>query len=722
MTSYAPRLLLSTVLGLGLGLGATAAAAGPYPPEKPMTDENPLLTESALPFHYPRFDAIKTEHFGPAFEQGMAEQRREIAAIAGSAAKPTFENTIVAMEKAGDLLDRTSRIFFALNGANTNPEMQKLQRDIAPRLAAHNDAITLDPALFARVVALYEKRDDLGLDPESKRLLWRYHKDFVRAGATLSEADKEKLKALNSQLATLQTTFNQNVLKEVDASAVLVETRAELAGLSEAQVAAAGDAAKAAGQEGKFLLRLTNTTGQPPLASLENRALREKLMKASLARGSRGGEFDNRKTASLIAKRRAERAVLLGYANHAAYQLDEQTAGSVDVVNKLLAQIGPPAVANARSEAAEMQKIVDAEEGGFPLASWDWAYYAEKVRKARYAFDESQLKPYFELDRVLKDGVFYAAGRLYGITFKERKDLPVYEPTVRVFDVFDADGSPLALFVMDVYARPNKNGGAWANAYVPQSALLETKPVIANHLNVPPPPKGEPTLLTHDEVRTMFHEFGHALHGMFSNVRYPRFAGTSVPRDFVEYPSQVNEMWMSWPDVLRNYAKHYQTGEPIPQELLDKVTAAQKFNQGFSTTELVAANVIDQAWHQRRAEELPGADGVLAFEAKALADSSVDFAPVPPRYRSTYFSHIFAGGYSAGYYSYFWSEVLDAATVEWIKAHGGLTRENGDRFRAKLLSRGGSEDAMALFRDLTGGDPPIQPFLERRGLVAPATK
>jgi peptidyl-dipeptidase Dcp len=626
------------------------------------------------------------------------------------------------MEKVGQLLARTNRVFFALNAANTNPEMQKLQREMAPRLAAHGDAITLDPALFARIAALYEKREELGLDPESKRLLWRYHRDFVRAGAKLAEADKEKLKALNAELATLSATFNQNVLKEVAASAVLVDTRAELAGLSEAQIGAAADAAKAEGHEGKFLLRLTNTSGQPPLASLENRGLREKMMRASLARGSRGGEFDSRETASLIARRRAERASLLGFPNHAAFQLEEQTAGSVEVVNKLLAQLGPPAVANARSEAALMQKTVDEEGGGFTVASWDWAYYAEKVRKARYAFDESQLRPYYELNRVLTDGVFYAAGRLYGLTFKERKDLPVYEPTVRVFDVFDGDGSPLALFVADFYARPNKNGGAWANAYVPQSGLLGTKPVIANHLNVPPPPKGEPTLLTHDEVRTMFHEFGHALHGMFSNVRYPRFSGTSVPRDFVEYPSQVNEMWATWPEILRNYAKHYQTGEPIPQDLLDKVAAAQKFNQGFSTTELVAANVIDQAWHQRRAGELPDADGVLAFEAKALADNGVDFAPVPPRYRSTYYSHIFAGGYSAGYYSYFWSEVLDAASVEWMKAHGGLKRENGDRFRATLLSRGGADDAMTLFRSFTGGDPSIEPFLARRGLTVPAAK
>ncbi len=699
-----------------LCLGASAAAAAAQEPQKAMTDSNPLLTESTLPFNYPRFDALKNEHFAPAFAQGMAEHRAEIDKIAKSPEPPSFENTVVAMEKAGRLLARTSRVFFGLNGSNTNPEMQKLQREIAPKLAAHSDAITLDPALFARVSALYEKRDTLGLDDESKRLLWRYHRDFVRAGAKLSEADKEKLKALNSELASLGATFNQNVLKEVDASAVLVETKAELAGLSEAQVQAAADAAKASCNEGQFLLRLMNTTGQPPLASLENRALRERVMKASLARGSRGGEFDNRATAATIAAKRAERAALLGYPNHAAYQLEEQTAGSVDAVNKLLTQLAPPAVKNARGEAAAMQALAT-KDGVAELASWDWAYYAEKVRKARYAFDESELRPYYELDRVLKDGVFYAAGRLYGLRFAERKDLPVYEPSVRVFDVFDQDGSPLALFVADFYARANKNGGAWASAYVPQSSLLATKPVIANHLNVPKPPAGEPTLLTHDEVRTMFHEFGHALHGMFSNVRYPRFAGTSVPRDFVEYPSQVNEMWQDWPEVLRNYAKHYKTGEPIPQALLDKVAAAQKFNQGFSTTELVGANAIDQAWHQRKPGELPDAEGVLAFEAKALADRGVDFPLVPPRYRTTYFSHIFAGGYSAGYYSYFWSEVLDAASVEWIKAHGGLKRENGDRFRATLLSRGGSDDAMTLYRNFTGSDPDVRPFLERRGLA-----
>jgi peptidyl-dipeptidase Dcp len=438
-------------------------------------------------------------------------------------------------------------------------------------------------------------------------------------------------------------------------------------------------------------------------------------MAASLARGSRGGEFDTRAIVSGIAKKRAERAELLGFPTYADYSLAEQTAGSVAVVNKLLAQLGPPAVANARREAADMQAIIDQEKGGFQLAACDWQLYAEKVRKAKYDFDETQLKPYYELNHVILDGVFYAAHLEYGLSFKERHDLPVYEPSVRVFDVFDADGKQLAIFIGDYYARSNKNGGAWMNAYVSQNGLTGDLPVVANHLNIPKPPEGQPTLLTHDEVKTAFHEFGHALHGMFSHVKYPRFSGTSVPRDFVEYPSQVNEMWAVWPEVLKNYAKHYQTGAPIPQALLDKVEATKKFNQGHDTLELVAANVIDQAWHQLRPEQVPDADGVVAFETAALKQAGLDFAPVPPRYRSTYYSHSM-GGYAAAYYSYFWSEVLDADTVEWFKTHGGLTRANGDRFRAKLLSRGGSEDALQLFRDMTGGDPDIKPLLVRRGL------
>lgn len=704
----APSLLLALT-----GIVALAHAADPAP--APMS-ANPLLTESPLPFHYPQFDLIKDEHYLPAFELGMTENLKEIDAIANNPAAPTFDNTIVALERSAELLNRVGTIFFNLSGAYTNPEMQKVQRILAPKLAAHSDAIRLNPKLFARIDALYTARDTLGLDPESARLLWRYHRDFVRSGAKLSDADKATLKQLNSELAALGTQFNQFTLKEVAASTVYVDTREELAGLSDSQIDAAASAAKAAGHEGKFALALQNTTGQPYLTNLTYRPTREKLMAASLARGSRGGEFDTRAIVSAVMKKRAARAALLGAPNFAAYSLEEQTAGSVDVVNKLLAQLAPPAVANARKEAADMQAIIDSEHGGFTLAACDWQLYAEKVRKAKYDFDESALKPYYELNHVLVDGVFFAAHKLYGLTFKERHDLPVYEPTVRVFDVFNEDGTQLAIFLADYYARPGrKNGGAWASAYVPQNGLNGNKPVIANHLNIPRPPEGQPTLLTHDEVRTAFHEFGHALHGMFSHVKYPRFAGTSVPRDFVEFPSQVNEMWQDWPEILQNYAKHYQTGAPIPAELIAKVKATSKFNQGHSTTELVAANIIDQAWHQLTIDQVPEADGVVAFEQAALKKAGVDFAPVPPRYRTTYYSHIM-GGYAAGYYSYFWSEVLDAHTVEWFKSHGGLTRANGDFFRAKLLSRGGSADAMQLFRDVVGAEPDIKPFLQRRGL------
>ncbi len=677
---------------------------------------NPLLTPSTLPFQYPPFDKIRNEHFLPAITQGMQEQLKEVEAIAKNPDKPSFENTIVALERSGALLRRASTVFFNLSATLTNPEMQKVQRTLAPQLAAHNDAIRLNPALFARIDAIYAARDSLGLDAESSRLLWRYHQDFLRAGAKLSEADKKKLRTLNSELATLQTTFAQNVLKERDASVVVFDSAQELAGLSDAQLQAAAAAAQAAGKAGKYQIALVNTTGQEALTQLKNPAARQKLMAASLARGTRGGAFDNRATIATIAKKRAEHAALLGYPHHAAYQLAEQTVGGVDTLNRLLAQLAPPAVANARKEAADMQAIIDHEKGGFKLGAADWQHYSEKVRAQRYAFDETQLKPYYELNRVLMDGVFYAATRFFGIQFKERFDLPVYEPSVRVFDVSNADGSPLALFLFDPYARANKNGGAWMNAYVSQNGLTGAKPVIANHLNLAKPAAGQATLMTHAEVNTAFHEFGHALHGMFSNVKYPRFAGTAVPRDFVEYPSQINEMWATWPEILKNYAKHYQTGERLPQALLDKVNAAAQFNEGFRTTEYLASTLLDQAWHQVGASAIPDADGVLAFEAAALKKYGVDFAPVPPRYRSGYFSHTFAGGYSAGYYSYIWSEVLDANSVDWITRNGGLTRANGDRLRNTLLSRGGSTDALQMFRDFTGGEPDVRALVKRRGL------
>ncbi len=676
--------------------------------------DNPLLKESTLPYHLPPFDQIKDEHFVPAMEAGMRDQLKEVDVVANNSEKPTFENTVVALERTGRSLDRAERTFSNLNACNTNPALQKIDKEMAPKLSAHRDAIHLNGKLFARIQQLYDNRDKLGLDPESAYLLERYYKDFVRAGAKLSDSNKEKLKKINVELATLQTQFEQNVLKEKNASSVVADRKEDLAGLSDNQMASVTAAAKAEHKEGKFVIQSQNTTGQPLLGSLQNRQLRERIMQTSFARNSKGGEFDTRRVVLRTSQLRAEKAKLLGYANWAAYQLEDQTAHDVPTVNKLLGDLAPPAVANAKREAADMQKIVDQENGRFQVAAWDWDFYSEKVRKARYAFDESELRPYYELNHVILDGVFFAAGKLYGLTFKERHDLPVYQPDVRVFEVYDRDGQPLALFLGDYYARPSKRGGAWMNAYVQQSGLFATKPVVANHLNIPKPPPGEPTLLTHDEVRTAFHEFGHALHGMFSNVKYPRFSGTSVPRDFVEYPSQVNEMWATWPEVLKNFAKHYKTGEPMPQALLDKVEAAEKFNQGYKTTEYLSASLLDQAWHQLDPSQIP--TDAIVFEKEALHKAGVDFPPVPPRYRSFYFSHAFAGGYSAGYYSYLWSEVLDADSVEWIKEHGGLKRENGDRFRETLLSRGGSADALSLFKNFTGRDPYIEPLLKRRGL------
>ncbi|HET6436208.1 MAG TPA: M3 family metallopeptidase, partial [Xanthomonadaceae bacterium] len=642
--------------------------------------------------------------------------------IANQQAAPTFDNTIVAMEKSGRTLARAATVFYALVSADTNDARDKLDAQYSPKFAAHRDAIYLNPKLFARVQALYDQRASLGLDAQGVRLVEKYYQDFVRAGAKLSDADKAKLKAMNAELASLGTQFSQNVLAERNDLAVVVDTREALAGLPDEHVAAAAKAAKDRGLEGKYVIELQNTTGQPALTYLDNRALREKIFKASISRGSRGNQWDNTGIVAKVAKLRAEKARLLGYPTYAAYGLEDQTAKTPEAVNDMLGKLAPAAVANAKREAADMQAVIDREqkakgEPSFKLEPWDWAYYAEKVRQARYNFDESQLKPYFELDSVQQNGVFYAANQEFGLTFKERHDLPVYEPDVRVFDVFDKDGRQLAIFISDMYARPSKQGGAWMNSYVDQSELFGFLPVVANHLNIPKPPEGQPTLLTWDEVTTMFHEFGHALHGMFSNVKYPYFSGTNVPRDFVEYPSQVNEMWADWPSVLANYAKHYQTGAPMPKALLDKVLASSKFNQGFTTTEYLGAAMLDQNWHQLAPEQVPDAAGVMAFEAAALKKDGVDFAPVPPRYRTPYFSHIM-GGYAAGYYAYIWSEVLDADSVEWFKQNGGLTRANGQHFRDTLLSQGGSQDALVLFKEFSGRDPYIEPLLERRGLTA----
>jgi peptidyl-dipeptidase Dcp len=595
---------------------------------------------------------------------------------------------------------------------------------MAPKLSAHSDAIYLNPQLFARVGALHERRDSLQLDAESKRLLERYYVNFVRAGAKLSEPDKTRLRQINEELSTTTTRFSQTVLKGVNASAVAIDNVADLDGLTPEQIAVAAEAAKARKLEGKWVIALLNTTGQPSLSQLKNRAVRERIYKASLARGL-GGEFDTTALIERIVKLRAERAELLGYPNHAAYILEDETALTATAVNSMLTQLAPPAIANARREAADMQKLIDeqAKANGtapFKLAAWDWDFYAEQVRKAKYAYDESQVRPYFEMERVMRDGVFFAAHELYGLNFKEHKDLPVYQPDVKVFEVFNADGSKLGMLLMDWYARDNKRGGAWMSSFIDQSRLFGTHAVVTNNLNIPKPPQGQPALLTFDEVTTAFHEFGHALHGLFSDVQYPQFSGTSVPRDFVEYPSQYNEMWATDARVLANYAKHHKTGASMPKALMDKVLAAAKFNQGFATTEYLAAAMLDQSWHQLKSGETPAAQAVASFEAAALKQAGLDFDAVPPRYRSPYFSHVFSSptGYSAGYYAYIWSEVLAADTEHWFDTNGGLKRENGDLLRKKVLSKGFSVDALTSFKDFYGKGPEIQPLLESRGLVA----
>lgn len=680
--------------------------------------QNPFFTESTLPFAMPPFDKIKDSHFKPAMEKGMQEQLAEIEAIANNPEPASFENTIVAMELGGQTLGRTLRVFGNLIGADSNPDRQAVQREMSPILSAHNDAIQLNPALFARIDTLYQGRAELGLSAEQLRVLERYHRDFVRAGARLAEEQKVRLREINTRLANLGTSFSQNVLSEVNASAVVVDSAEELAGFSQAEIQAAADEATRRELPGKFVLTLKNTSGQPPLSSLENREVRERLHTASLTRGGRGGEFDNRELVAEIMQLRAERSVLLGYNTHADFILEVQTAGSVATVQELLGSLGPVAVANARKEAQALQTMINqTEETPFELASWDWAYYTEKVRQEKYDFDDSQIRPYFELESVLNNGVFYAANQLFGISFTERPDLPTYHPDARVWEVTDTDGEALGLFIGDFYARASKRGGAWMNSYVLQSELMGTSPVVGNHQNIPKPPAGQPTLMTLDEVTTMFHEFGHAVHGLFSDVTYPSVAATSVPRDFVEYPSQINEMWVTWPSILANYAIHHETGEQIPQALLDRVIEASQFNEGFRSSEYLAASILDMCYHTLTAPELPAAADILAFEANCLEKAGVAFAPAPPRYRTTYFSHIM-GGYSAGYYSYIWSEVLDADSVRYLEENGGLTRENGDHLRKSLLSRGGSVDAMQQFQDLVGRAPDIQPLLERRGLTS----
>ena len=678
-------------------------------------EANPFYEESPLYLNYPRFDRIRDAHYLPAFERGMEEELEEIEAIVNQPDQPSFDNTILALELTGQLLDRVARVFYAISSAHTNDEIRALEQQLAPRLAGHEDNILLNPDLFERVGIIYEQRDDLALEPESMRLLEKYYTEFVRGGAALSVPEQQHMKELNAEIASFETLYSQNILSEVNDLAVIVDTEEELIGLDQALITAAREEAAARDLDGKYVLPLLNTSSQPALASLQNRALREIIHSISLSRGSRGGDFDNTEVLSNVLRLRAERAQLLGYDNHAHFILEDRTAQTVAAVNNRLAELTTPALANVNREAVDLQQMISDDGQDFELASWDWDFYTEKLRLARYDFDAKELRPYFELNNVLLKGVFFAAEQLYGITFKEQISLPVYQEDVRVFEVYDTTGTTLAIFIADFYARPTKRGGAWMNSYVSQSNLLNTRPIVANHLNITKPSEGEVTLLTFDEVTTMFHEFGHALHGMFSAVEYPYFSGTSVPRDFVEYPSQVNEMWAIWPEVLANYAIHYETGQSMPQELLEKVLSTQTFNQGFETTEYLAASILDQALHQLNPDEIPVGDEIMKFERSTFEGAGIVLDSVPPRYRSTYFNHIM-GGYHAGYYSYIWSEVLDADSVDWFKENGGLTRENGDHFRQTLLSRGGADDAMTLFRKFRGRDPDITPLLERRGL------
>lgn len=695
------------------------ATAQPAPAPAPVA-VNPFFVASTLQFQAPPFDKIKDEHYLPAFEKGMAEQKEEIAAIANNPAPANFTNTIEAMERSGVLLTRVSKVFFNLTESTTNDAIQKVQADIAPKLAAHQDAIVLDPKLFARVKSLYDHRDSLGLDPESRRVLERYYANFVRNGALLSEADKTRLRALNEEQSNLVTKFQERALKDVNDSALVIDHVEDLKGLTEGDIASAAEAAKARKLDGKWVLPLQNTTGQPMMAKLANRAVRERLYRASIARGTRGNDYDEKAIIARLANLRAERAKLLGFPDHATYTLDDQMAKTPAAVSKLLDQMTRAAVTAANAQAKEMQALIDAEKGGFKLAGWDWEYYAEKLRAKKYALDEEQIRPYLELDRVLKDGVFYAAHELYGLTITERHDLPVYHPDVRVFDVKDADGSSLGIFYADYYARESKRGGAWMDSFVDQSGLFGTHPVIVNVLNIPKPAAGQPTLLTFDETTTLFHEFGHALHGLLSNVKYPSIAGTNTPRDFVEYPSQFNENWATEPKVFANYARHYQTGAAMPAELLEKVKKASKFNQGYTTGEYLAAALLDMDWHSIKPGQ-PEQD-VIKFEAASLKKHGIDMPAIPPRYRTGYFNHIWPGGYSAGYYAYIWTAVLASDSYEWFKEHGGMTRENGQFFRDHILSRGYTQDCMPMYVAFRGHEPSVNALLEKRGLKADGKK
>ena len=699
--------LFAAILVLGVTTLPAQAADAEFGPQ------NPFYSPSTLPFQAPPFDKIKDSDYQPAIEAGMAQEKKEMEAIANNPDAATFQNTFIPMEKSGLLLHRATAAFFSVSAADTNPTLQKIRSAIAPQLAAHADAIHLNPKLFARVKAIYDQRQTLKLDPESLRLVQVTYDQFVHAGANLSDADKAQLKKLNEELASLSTEFSNKLLAATKAGAYVTTDKTALAGLSDAQISAAAEAAKGRKVEG-YVIPLQNTTQQPDLASLSNRDTRQQLFENSWNRAERGDANDTREIISKIAQLRAQKAKLLGYSSFAAWKLEDQMAKTPEAALNFMSQLVAPSTAKAATEEKDIQQVIDSQKGGFTVQPWDWDFYAEQVRKAKYDIDESQVKPYFELNNVLQNGVFYAANQLYGITFKERHDIPVYADGVRVFEVFDSNGSSLALFYCDYFKRDNKNGGAWMNNLVEQSKLLGTKPVVTNVANFAPPAPGEPALLTADDVNTMFHEFGHALHGMFADSEYPSLSGTSTARDFVEFPSQFNEHWAIYPSIFQHYAKHYKTGEPMPAELLAKIEKSHTFNKGYDTTELLAAAELDMQWHSLPASApLQNPD---AFETDALKKVNLLISYVPPRYRSSYFSHIWGSGYSAGYYAYLWTQMLDDDAYQWFVEHGGLTRANGDRFRQMVLSRGNTEDLAKMYAAWRGKAPSIEPMLKYHGL------
>jgi len=711
--------LLPIIAGVAFGAACTSSVQQPVV-TTPSTSvstlpaSNPFAAPSTLPYQAPDFTKIHDSDYEPAFIAGMAQNIAEIDVIANQTAAPTFDNTILELEKSGALLTRVAKVFNAITGANTNDSLQAIQERVAPKLAAHSDAIFLNDKLYQRVKSIYDRRDALGLNQQQKALVEYYNRNFVRAGANLAEADKAKLRELNQEESKLTTDFQNRLLAATKAGALVIDDVKLLDGMSAGEIAATEAAAKQRNLTGKWVIPLQNTTQHPAQASLKNRAVRERLFRASTMRAEHSDSNDTRDLVKRLAQLRADKAKLLGFPNYSAYALDNQMAKTPENATKLLTNLVPASVAKARAEIADMQKIIDAEKGGFKLAPWDYQYYAEQVRKARYSLDEEQIKPYFELNSVLQNGVFFAANKLYGITFKERKDIPVYHPDVRVFEVFDKDGKSLALFYADYFKRDEKGGGAWMDNFVDQNAITGTKPVVFNVANFTKPAAGQPALITFSDVTTMFHEFGHALHGMFSNVQYPSISGANTPRDFVEFPSQFNEHWASEPTVFANYAKHYQTGAPMPAELVTKIKNAKTFNQGFATTEYLAASLLDIAWHTLP----PGTpqQDVDAFETAALQKFNIGMAEIPPRYRTTYFSHIWPGGYASSYYAYLWSEVIDDDAYAWFVENGGMTRANGQKFRDMVLSRGSTQEHAEMYRAFRGRDPDVKYLIIERGL------